>query len=100
MALTKILDHARKAPSGQVHTSGAFVWPDPGERVMFIGGTFGEARVTVQASPDDGMTWFDHEIEDEPLDGQLLVELEFQPGVVVRLRMVGGTDTTDITAWI
>lgn len=100
MALTKLLDHARKVPAGQAHTSGLFVWPDPGERLLFIGGTFGEASVHVQASPDDGGTWFDHELDEEPLNGQLLVELEFQPGVVVRLSMTGGTDTTDVTAWI
>jgi hypothetical protein len=98
VALPKLLDQASPArtEAGFSLTSGAYPWPDAGERVIFVTGTFDNARVQAEVSPD-AVTWFPHE---DPLFETGCIEAELQPGAYIRLRITGGSDATRITAWV
>lgn len=102
MSLRPFLDSARMAPQGQVHYSATVTWPDYNERTLFIAGLFAGAEVLAEASPN-GEVWLPYPLTE---DGLAVVEplmkddLCFQPGVLFRLKVVGGTSDTSLSAWI
>ena len=60
MALTRIFQETTPAPGASDGLRSApFVWPESGTRAVFVGGVFSGADVALEASPDDGATWYE-----------------------------------------
>ena len=98
MALPKLLNLASPArtDTGFGLTSGAFPWPNSGERVVFVAGVFDNAVVQAEVSPDS-QTWFPY---GDPLFKPGCIDVELQPGAYLRVRIKGGSEMTSITAWV
>jgi len=95
MSLQRLLNNFSRSTS-PVDTSALLEWPETSERVLFIAGTFANAIVTIQISPD-GQEWFDYE---DPIIAPGYEEIELQAGAFMRLHITGGGPDTVLTAWV
>lgn len=94
MALTKLLDKA-SSPAQGAFASNVYPVPDYNTRHLFIGGRFGEALVTVLASPD-GEQWF---LVERNISSPTVIPMQYAPGTLLRVA-VTGDQSAAVDAWI
>jgi hypothetical protein len=97
MAL-KLLDANAGTIGGTYNTNGVLN-PDSVQKTFFCWGSFADAVVYIEYSPD-GIEWFRDKTEESRFTEKDLRTLKFAPGVHVRAAIVGATASTLLNLWM
>lgn len=94
----KLLD-AQAGTIGGTYNSNETINQDAMQRTFFCWGTFGDARVEIEYSPD-GINWFRDKTEESTFRESDLRTLRFAAGVHYRAAIVGASVTTLLNLWV
>jgi hypothetical protein len=94
----KLLDASAGTIGGTYNTNGTRN-PDSVQKTFFCWGTFAEAAVYIEYSPD-GVEWFRDKTEESKFIEKDLRTLKFAPGVHIRAAIVGATASTLLNLWM
>jgi len=84
---------------GGTYNSSDVINYDAMQRTFFCWGTFGEAIVYIEYSPD-GVKWFRDKTEESTFLSEDLRTMRFAAGVHFRAAIVGATASTSINLWV
>jgi hypothetical protein len=94
----KLLD-AKAGVIGGTYFGGPTIIPDSNQRSFFCWGTFGEATVYIEYSPD-GNEWFRAKTEESTFSEKDVRTLSIAAGVWVRGAITRATATTLLHLWM
>lgn len=94
----KLLDANAGTIGGTYNTNGT-PNPDSVQKTFFCWGTFAEASVYIEYSPD-GIEWFRDRTAESTFTDKDLRTMKFAPGTHVRAAIVGATAGTLLNLWM
>jgi len=84
---------------GGTYVSNGTINQDAMQRTFFCWGTFDDARVEIEYSPD-GTNWFRDKTEESTFRESDLRTIRFAAGVHFRAAIVGASSTTLLNLWV